>query len=89
MSDSGGHATPVSLPPRAVVKRTSLETASAIRAEIDLLKGERRRWRDFAARGVVTGESFIVVEKPLVGRIAVLERELAATEPPESPRTAA
>ena len=39
---------------------TSLKTALAIRAEIAFLKGERRRWRDFAARGVVTGESFIV-----------------------------
>ena len=61
---------------------TSLKTALAIRAEIAFLKGERRRWRDFAARGVVTGESFIVVERPLVSRIAVLEQELAADEPP-------
>ena len=60
---------------------TSLKTPSAIRAEIELLKGERTRWRDFAARGVVTGESFVMVEKPLVMRIASLERALAGTEP--------
>ena len=94
MSDSDGQAPPVDPTQPAVFFRTSrkaqsLETASGIKAEIDLLKGERTRWRDYAARGVVTVESFIVVSQPLVGRIAALEQKLAAAEPPESPRTAA
>lgn len=77
------HLFPNGQPPRVDAQPeaiTSLKTPSAIRAEIELLKGERTRWRDFAARGVLTAESFIEVEKPLVRRIAALERTLAATE---------